>query len=58
MAMPEAEVVRVLDMEIEQEVQDERFVVNSVDRLDWCIRQISESKRGASIHRMRSAADS
>lgn len=45
MAMPEAEVVRVLDMEIEQETQDERFVVNSVDRLDWCVRQISEIEK-------------
>jgi phage host-nuclease inhibitor protein Gam len=42
MAMPEAEVMRVLDQEIEEETQDKRFVVDSVDKLDWCVRQISE----------------
>ncbi|HOB44172.1 MAG TPA: host-nuclease inhibitor Gam family protein [Bacillota bacterium] len=42
MAMPEAEVVRSLDMDVEQ---DERFVVDSVDKLDWCIRQISKIEK-------------
>jgi len=42
MAMPEAEVMRVLDQEIEEETQDKRFVVDSVDKLDWCVRKISE----------------
>lgn len=45
MAMPEEEIMRVLDMEIERETQDERFVVDSVDRLDWCVRQISEIEK-------------
>lgn len=42
MAMPEAEVMRTLDTDIEQ---DERFVVDSVDKLDWCIRQISKIEK-------------